>query len=89
MAAIDVSGIDETEFRVTITEGSSTSNHEVTVDPGDLARLASGQSADELVEASFRFLLDRERKESILARFDLSVIERYFPEYPDRIGDYL
>ena len=32
-----------------------------------------------------RCLLEREPKESILARFDLPVIERYFPEYPHEI----
>ena len=40
---------------------------------------------ERLVEASFRFLLERESKESILRRFDLSVIRRYFPEFPEEI----
>ena len=35
---------------------------------------------------SFEFLLEREPKESILARFDLSVIARYFPEYDREIA---
>ncbi len=89
MAEIDVSGIDEGTFRVQVTEGGSTSTHRVTLGLEDLDRLTDGQSAAELVEASFRFLLDREPKESILSSFDLSAIERYFPEYPNRIGDYL
>lgn len=89
MAEIDVRDIDGGTFQVEVEEGGSASTHEVTVDPDDVVRLASGHSAGQLVEASFRFLLEREPKESILARFDLSVIERYFPEYPDRIGDYL
>lgn len=89
MAEIDISGVGDGRFRVRVTEGGSTSTHQVTVDSDDLARLTAGRSAGELVAASFRFLLDRESKESILARFDLAVIERYFPEYPDRIGDYL
>ena len=33
------------------------------------------------VEESFAFLLEREPRESILRRFDLPVIGRYFPEY--------
>ena len=45
-------------------------------------RLTAGKHTPErCVEVAFRFLLDREPKESILARFDLSVITRYFPEY--------
>ena len=56
--------------------------HEVTVTRADLARLAPGaDQPDDLVERSFAFLLLREPKESILRRFDLPVIGRYFPEY--------
>jgi hypothetical protein len=36
-----------------------------------------------LVRASFEFLLEREPAGSILPRFDLSVIARYFPEWPE------
>ena len=35
----------------------------------------------QLVRESFVFLLEREPVGSILRSFDLSVIERYFPEY--------
>jgi hypothetical protein len=38
-------------------------------------------SPDALVRESFRFLLEREAKESILRSFDLMVIGRYFSEY--------
>jgi hypothetical protein len=37
------------------------------------------------VRRSFEFLLEREPKESILTRLDLSVISRYFPEYEREI----
>ena len=33
------------------------------------------------IEAAFRFLLDREPKESILRWFDITVICRYFPDF--------
>jgi hypothetical protein len=33
------------------------------------------------VQSSFEFLLEREPPSSILKTFELSVIERYFPEY--------
>jgi hypothetical protein len=89
MAHIDVTHVEATTYRVTVTEANSTSTHEVSLHPTDLNRLGNGAPAENLIDASIRFLLDREPKESILARFDLSVIGRYFPEYPDRIGDYL
>jgi hypothetical protein len=38
-----------------------------------------------LVRGSFEFLLDREPAGAILPRFDLSVIERYFPEWPEEM----
>ena len=41
------------------------------------------------LEAVFRFLLGRERKESILARFDATVISRYFPEFEREVSRYL
>jgi hypothetical protein len=52
------------------------------VTPENVARYAPGSTAEELLEASFEFLLEREPASSILARFALPVIERYFPEYP-------
>ena len=87
MVEIDV-GAEGASYRVTVTDGGS-STHLVTVAPSDLERLAEGRSVEALIEASFRFLLDREPKESIMGRFDLSVISRYFPEYESTIADYL
>lgn len=60
--------------------------HEVAVSHADLARLAPGAAHPaDLVERSFAFLLRREPKESILRRFELPVIGRYFPEYETTI----
>jgi hypothetical protein len=89
MAAITVEARATDEFEVVVTDAASATTHVVTLAAGAADRLAPGVSVEALVEASFRFLLDREPKESILGRFDLEVIGRYFPEYPDRIGEYL
>jgi hypothetical protein len=89
MTQIDVTRVDGGFYEVTLTEGSTSSQHEVTVQPADIERFGGGATAESLVAASFRFLLEREPKESILGKFDLSVITRYFPEYADRIGGYL
>jgi len=66
---------------VTVSDGGSTSHHVVSVAASDLERWAKGRSVEELVRDSFGFLLARERKESILRAFDLSVIQRYFPDF--------
>jgi hypothetical protein len=41
------------------------------------------------LEAAFRFLLDREPKESILRRFNVTAISRYFPEFEREMPRYL
>lgn len=80
---------NDTVYRVTVSEGSSQSSHNVKVTPADVDRYAPGTPPERLVEASFEFLLDREPKESILVHFDLRVIELYFPDYPRQIGEAL
>lgn len=77
--------------RVTVgDDDGSMTEHVVSVSSADLARLA-GPAADPqlLVNASFRFLLSREPKESILRAFALSDIERYFRDYPRAIANRL
>jgi len=41
------------------------------------------------IEAAFQFLLDREPKESILRRSDVTVISYYFPEFERELPHYL
>lgn len=56
--------------------------HVVSVSAAELAAYAPGAAEPtHLVSASFAFLLEREPRESILRRFSLSTIERYFPDY--------
>jgi hypothetical protein len=85
-AKIEVEKTDPTHFRVRVIEAGSESTHHVTLDTKDHVRLAGGAAEpEELIRKSFEFLLEREPKESILGRFDLSVISRYFPEYEREI----
>jgi hypothetical protein len=81
-AHIEVEPLRAGEYRVRVIEGGSETSHIVTLQPGDHQRLTGGKARpEELIERSFEFLLEREPKESILARFDLPVIARYFQEY--------
>lgn len=86
MADITVVSLADDRFRVTVAEGGTTTTHVVTVTERD--RIGDWGTT-ELIDASFRFLLDREPKEAIMARFDLGVITQYFPEYPTEIGEYI
>ena len=70
--------------RVTLA-GDPVAEHEVIVERATLDDLAPGATPELLVEESFRFLLEREPRESILRSFELPIIARYFADYPDEI----
>jgi len=89
MATISVQHASGSTYRVTVQDGTSVTSHDVTVWPSDVERYAPGATPEALVHASFEFLLQREPKEAILRRFELPVIERYFPEYAATIGSLL
>lgn len=85
MAEIHVEHESGEVWKVEVVEGGSSSEHRVTVSQDDVQRFGAGADPERLLEASFEFLLEREPKESILGRFELPVIARYFPEYPEEI----
>jgi hypothetical protein len=80
---------DPMEFDVLVRDGKGETHHIVTLTRATARRLAPESSPEQCVAAAFRFLLDRESKEQILRRFDLSVISRYFPEFERKLPDYL
>ncbi len=85
-ARVEIEKFDASHFRVRVIDEKSETFHQITLSAKDCARLAGGAAEpEELISESFRFLLEREPKESILARFDLSMIGRYFPEYEQEI----
>lgn len=85
MTEILVSPLGSDLYRVEVTEGETQTIHDVTVSPGDITRFAQGRGPQDLLEESFRFLLEREPKEAILPKFEIGVIARYFPDYPTEI----
>jgi hypothetical protein len=89
MAIVTVEKLDETTFQVNV-QAASPTMHVVTVTADYAAKLCGGRvSTEQLVARSFDFLLEREPNTSILRRFDLPVIGRYFPEYERIIGKML
>jgi hypothetical protein len=90
MGEISVRRTNEDEnalvFDVEIAESGSSTTHEVTLQTADHERLAAdAETPEAFVERCFEFLLAREPKESILARFDIAQIGNYFPEFEDEI----
>jgi len=81
---------DPLEFEVVVREGKGETRHQVTMSRQTCERLAASKhSPERCLEAAFRFLLDREPKESILEKFDVTVISRYFPEFERELPHYL
>jgi hypothetical protein len=81
-AKIEVETVSDGTFRVRVIEGKSETSHTVTLKPADYERIASGKiERTELVRMAFEFLLENEPKESILGRFELPLIGRYFPNF--------
>ncbi|MFP4642359.1 MAG: hypothetical protein ACLFPU_09335 [Dehalococcoidia bacterium] len=83
---INVKKKSEKEFTVTVEEAGGRSEHAVTLDDEYYQHLTQGKiEKEELVRKSFEFLLQRESKESILSKFDLRIISRYFPEFESEV----
>ena len=77
-------------FEVVVKGGRGETRHHVTMSRETCQRLTVGKyTPEQCVEAAFRFLLDREPKESILRSFDVAVISRYFPEFEQKLSRYL
>ena len=72
-------------FQVTVAD-SITTTHEVTVTDQSLSDLTDNNlTKTQLLEFSFRFLLEREPNISILSSFDINVISKYFSTYKDEV----
>jgi hypothetical protein len=83
-------GDDPLSFEVEVGDERGKTRHQVTMARALHTRLTQDRCPPEaLIEAAFRFLLEREPKESILRRFDASVIAQYFPEFERELPRYL
>ena len=75
-------------FEITVNADQST-KHVVSVTDQMLLNLTNNKiSKEELLNFSFNFLLEREPNTSILSRFDIIVISKYFPEYISKVENY-
>lgn len=85
---ISVRKLDGVTYEVAISGGTPTT-HVVTIQSDYAQKIAGGATPEQLLHASFEFLLAREPNTSILRRFDLPVIGHYFGEYEREIGKLL
>jgi len=84
-----LAGDDPLAFDVVVQDGSGETRHHVTLSRADHARLSPAAGPQKTIEAAFRFLLDHEPKESILPRFDIAMIDKYFPQFEHEFPRYL
>jgi len=79
---IKVEKKNQQEFTVKVEE----KEYNVGLDDEYWQDLTEGKiTKEELIKKSFEFLLEREAKESILPRFNLRIINQYFPEFKEEI----
>ena len=83
--SISIKKLNDDVFEVTVAN-SITTVHEVTVTDQNLTDLTENTvTKTQLLEFSFKFLLDKEPNTSILNSFDINVISKYFSNYKDDI----
>ena len=83
--SISIRQLNDDVFEVTVAK-TSTTTHTVTVSDQSLTNLTDNKvTKTQLLEFSFKFLLEREPNTSILSSFDINVISKYFSDYRDKV----
>jgi hypothetical protein len=85
VAELAIRSLGDRGFQVVVTDRGRRTLHHVTVPEELIKQFGLHDNVDRLVRESFRFLLEREPASSILSRFSLSDIARYFPEYGEEL----
>ena len=83
--SLSIKKLSDDVFTVTVAE-TSTTTHTVTITGQSLNDLTDNNvTKTQLLEFSFKFLLEREPNTSILSSFDINVISKYFSDYRDKV----
>ena len=82
-----ITELSKDKFEITVNADQLT-KHVVSLTDQMLLNLTNNKiSKEELLNFSFNFLLEREPNTSILSKFDIIVISKYFPEYTNKVRD--
>ena len=83
-----ITELSKDKFEITV-KADQITKHVVSVTDQMLLNLTNNKiSKEELLNFSFNFLLEREPNTSILSKFDIIVISKYFPEYISKVENY-
>ena len=86
--SIIVNKINECQYKVEVNRNSHTI-HEVTLNEDAYIKISKNLvTPEKLIYLSFVFLLEHESNQSILSKFNLEIIQTYFPEYSNEIKNY-
>ena len=78
---ISIKILSNSEYEVTV-KSKTVTTHIVTLSDEVHKKLTKEKvTKEELLEFSFKFLLDREHNTSILSSFELTIISRYFSDF--------
>ena len=80
--------LSDGKFQVTVNVKNPTSHNVILTDDVHQNLTNGKASKKELIEFSFKFLLEREPNTSILSSFELSVISSYFSEYIKSVKEW-
>jgi hypothetical protein len=83
-----ITELSKDKFEITV-KADQLTKHVVSVTDQMLLNLTNNKiSKEELLNFSFNFLLEREPNTSILSKFEIIVISKYFPEYISKVENY-
>ena len=83
-----ITELSKDKFEITV-KADQLTKHVVSVTDQMLLNLTNNKiSKEELLNFSFNFLLEREQNTSILSKFDIIEISKYFPEYISKLENY-
>ena len=79
--SVSIKIVSNNEYEVTV-QSNTITTHLVTLSDEVYINLTNEKvTKEELLDFSFKFLLDREPNTSILSSFELTIISRYFSDY--------
>tara|TARA_A100001015_G_scaffold53346_1_gene58455 strand:+ start:789 stop:1058 length:270 start_codon:yes stop_codon:yes gene_type:complete len=83
-----ITELSKDKFEITV-NADQIIKHVVSVTDQMLLNLTKNKiSKEELLNFIFNFLLEREPNTSILSKFDIILISKYFPEYISKVENY-
>lgn len=83
-----IAKLSKDKFEITVKANQTTKHVVLVTDKIHFTLTKNKILKEELLKFSFNFLLEREPNTSILSKFNIIVISKYFPEYISKVENY-